>query len=93
MSDPMLTEVVQYGERHVVEPLRCPECGHDRIEYVETIECSRYVAGIHSDGHQLTVLIHGYYRTEGWDEGGRDFRWHCTECMHEWPVTGEVDFI
>ena len=69
--------------------LVCPQCGNDRLLYVEDIGCTRQVEGFNADG---TLRVNGLYSTAGWDEGENP-RIACSSCLREFSAVREpIDF-
>lgn len=79
------------------EAITCPECGCDRIRYVEDISCYREVLGRDpgNDSHDERVVVDGLYKTEGYDEEATNQRFQCAECCHEWlgPGLDGIEFV
>ena len=74
--------------------LQCPACGScGDFRYIEDIGCARDV--IVGDPDDTPLKIHGYYTTEGFDEGGENARFECINCGHEWPVPDglEIEWV
>lgn len=65
--------------------LVCPQCGSNRLLYVEDIGCTRQVQGFDADG---TLRVNGLYSTDGWDEGENP-RFACSSCLQEFNAVGQ----
>lgn len=67
--------------------LVCPECGNDRLLYVEDIECAPEVQQFDDDG---TLRING--DTTDWYDEGTNPRLQCSSCVQEFAVPDKVEF-
>lgn len=65
-----------------IKKMRCKKCHSNDVVYIEDISCWRRVLG-EKDGN---TIIASRYKTEGFDEGGQNFRFFCRSCLHEWPA-------
>ncbi len=72
--------------------LVCPACANTEKDniffYLEDIGCSRRVLGVNADGF---IEIIGEYNTKGLDEDGKNPRFECSDCHHEFPLPAAKD--
>jgi hypothetical protein len=72
----------------VPRTLVCPDCGNDRMLYVEDIGCAREVESLDENG---ILWVHGFYTTDGYDDGTNP-RLQCSRCVKEFAVPEKVEF-
>ncbi|MCI0527005.1 MAG: hypothetical protein L0Y56_06055 [Nitrospira sp.] len=70
----------------------CPNGHSGDIVYLEDLTSFRRINGYAEDG---TLLVEGFYETEGFDEQATNPRFCCEECGEEFPIPDEVeiDFV
>ena len=73
------------------QTLRCGYCGSTDLRYIEDISCERALQGINEAGR---LIIHGYYQTDGWDDGG-NARLYCGDCSEssDLPAGLDIEFV
>ena len=62
--------------------LKCPECGSERIQYLEDTTIYRGVERFEAG----TLYVEGYYDVD--NENSDNPRLMCRDCIHEFPIEG-----